>query len=113
MAILKANQGILKRGGGIKMWMWLFVEGESYLGFGNRVGMRKIRRNIVRQKKTLRVLYRTMDQRAREVLQKVDLCHDGRELFRIAKQRVGEKKNVVRVSCLKDESGVVKVSVDD
>ena len=30
-----------------------------------------------------------------------------------AKQRVGEKKNVVVVTCLKDESGAVKVSVDD
>ena len=37
---------------------------------------------------------------------------DGCELFRIAKQRVGEKKDVVGVSCLKDEIGVVKVSVD-
>ena len=27
------------------------LERESYLGFGNRVGMRKIGRNIVRQKK--------------------------------------------------------------
>ena len=42
--ILKANPGILKRGGGIRMWMWLCVEN----GFGNRVRMRKTRRNIVR-----------------------------------------------------------------
>ena len=41
-----------------------------------------------------------------------DSYRDGRELFRIAKQRVGEKK-VVGVSCLKDKSGTVKVSVDD
>ena len=34
MVILKVNPGILK-GGGIKMWMWLCVERESYLGFGN------------------------------------------------------------------------------
>ena len=40
MVILKANPSILKRGGGIKMWMWLCLERESYLGFGNRVGMR-------------------------------------------------------------------------
>ena len=44
---------------------------------------------------------------------KVDSCCDGRELFRVAKQRIREKKDVVRVSCLKDESGAVKVSVDD
>ena len=54
-----------------------------------------------------------MDQKAQEGVEKVDSCHDGRQLFRIAKQRVGEKKDVVRVSCLKDESGAVKVSVDD
>ena len=28
-------------------------------------------------------------------------------------KRVGEKKDVAEVSCLKDESGVVKVSVGD
>ena len=32
-------------------------------------------------------------------MEKVDLCCDGCELFRIAKQRVGEKKDVVGVSC--------------
>ena len=32
-------------------------ERESYLGFGNRVRMRKIGRNIVRQKKILREKY--------------------------------------------------------
>ena len=53
-----------------------------------------------------------MDQKAREAVEKVDSCCDGRELFRIAKQRAGETKDV-GVSCLKDESGVVRVSVDD
>ena len=52
--ILKANPGILKHGRGIKIWMWLCVERGSCLGVGNRVGMRKIRKNIVRQKKTTR-----------------------------------------------------------
>ena len=46
-------------------------------------------------------------------MEKVDSCRDGRELFRVAKQTVGEKKDVSGVSCLKDESGAVKVSVDD
>ena len=54
-----------------------------------------------------------MNQKVREAVEKVDSCRNGRELFRIAKQRVGEKKDVVRVSCLKDKSGAVKVSVDD
>ena len=40
-------------------------------------------------------------------------CRDSRELFRITKQSVEEKKDVVGVSCLKDESGAMKVSVDD
>ena len=57
MVILKANPGILKRGGGIKMWMWLYVERGCYLGFGNRVRMRKIGRNIVRQKKDANSIY--------------------------------------------------------
>ena len=54
-----------------------------------------------------------MDQKAWEVVEKFESCHDGHELFRIVKQRTGEKKDVVGVSCLKDESGAVKVSVDD
>ena len=43
---------------------------------------------------------------------KVDLCCNGRELFRIAEQRAGERRDV-RVSCLKDETGEVKVRTDD
>ena len=54
-----------------------------------------------------------MDQKAQEAVERVDSCSDGCELFRIAKQRVGEKKDVVGVNYLKDESGAVKVSVDD
>ena len=54
VVILKANPGILKLGGAIKMWMWLCVERGSYLGSGDRVEMRKIGRNITRQKKMLR-----------------------------------------------------------
>ena len=54
-----------------------------------------------------------MDQKAWEVVEKFDSSDDGHELFRIVKQRTGEKKDVVGVSCLKDESGAVKVSVDD
>ena len=46
-------------------------------------------------------------------MEKVDSYRDGRELFRIVKQRVREKKDVVGVSYLKGESGAVKVSVDD
>ena len=44
----KDNPDILKRVGGIKTWIRLCVERESYLGFGSTVGMRTIERNIVR-----------------------------------------------------------------
>ena len=54
-----------------------------------------------------------MDQKVWEVMKKVDSCLDGLELFRIVKQMTGKKKDVFGVSCLKDESGAVKVSVDD
>ena len=51
MVILKANQGILIRSGRIKMWLRLRVERESYLGFGNKVGMKKLGRYLAGQKK--------------------------------------------------------------
>ena len=86
--------------------MWLRVERGSYLGFGDRVGRKKIGRNIARQ-------WMAMDQKTREAVEKVDSSRDGPKLFRIAKQRAGEKSDVVGVTCLKDESGAVKVSVDD
>ena len=54
-----------------------------------------------------------MDQKAREAVEKIDSSRGCRELFRIAKQRAGEKSDVVGVRCLKDESGAVKVSVGD
>ena len=65
------------------------------------------------KKDAKRVVCIAMDQKAEEVVEKVDSRCDGHELFRIAKQRVGEKKDVVGVSCLKDKHGAVKVSVDD
>ena len=46
-------------------------------------------------------------------MEKVDSCRDGRELFRIVKQKVGEKKDVVRVSSFKYGSGAVKIRVND
>ena len=65
------------------------------------------------KKDVQKVIYVAMDLKARKAVEKFDSCRDGRELFRVAKQRVGENKDVVGVSCLKDESGVMKVSVDD
>ena len=54
-----------------------------------------------------------MGQKAGDTVEKADSCFDICELLRIAKQRVREKKDVVEVSCCKDESGAVKVSVND
>ena len=54
-----------------------------------------------------------MDQKAREAVEKVDSCRNGSELFRIAKQSTGEKRNVVGISCLQDKSGAIIVRVDD
>ena len=42
-------------------------------------------------------------------MEKVALCCNGHELFRIAKHRVGVKKDNVGLSCINDESGAVKV----
>ena len=41
------------------------------------------------------------------------MCRVGHELFRITKQRAGEKRDVVGVCCIKDENGAMKVSLDD
>ena len=65
------------------------------------------------KKDAKRVVYMAMDQKARKAVEKVDSSGDGCELFRIAKQRAGEKSDVVGVNCLKYESGAVKVSMDD
>ena len=65
------------------------------------------------KKDVQRVVYMAMDQKAREAVKKVDSYCDDREFFRTVKQRVEEKKDVIGVCCLKDESGAVKVSVDD
>ena len=65
------------------------------------------------KKDAQRVVYMAMDQKAREGVKKVDSCCDDRELFRTAKKRVEEKEDGIRVCYLKDDSGAVKVSVDD
>ena len=57
------------------------------------------------KKDAKRVVCMAMNQKAREVVEKADLYHDGRELFRIAKQGAGEKKDIIGLSCLKDKSG--------
>ena len=51
---LKTNPHILRRGGGIKMWILLYVERESSLGFGNRVKNEEDRKKHCDTKKMLR-----------------------------------------------------------
>ena len=61
------------------------------------------------KKDAKRVVHMDMNQKTWKAVEKVDSFRDGRELFRIAKQRAGEKKYFIGFSCLKDESGAVKV----
>ena len=65
--ILNANPGILKCGGGIKMWMQLCVESESYLGFGKRLRMRK--KYCEAKKDAKRVVYMAMNQKAQKAVE--------------------------------------------
>ena len=50
-----------------------------------------------------------MDQKA--WVEKVDLYYDGHKLFKIAKKRIGEKRDVAGFGCLEDESVVMKQGV--
>ena len=102
VVILKANPGILKHGGGIKMRLWLCRK--SYLEFGNKVRMRKIGRNIEAKKDAIRVVYMAMDQKTQEVVEMVDSCCDGYELFRIAK-RLGKRKMLQELVILEMKVG--------
>ena len=85
------------------MWMWHEEDRNE-----------KDRKKYCKAKKyAKRVVYVAMDQKAREAVEKVDSSRDGCELFRIAKQRARDKSDIVGISCLKDKSGAVKVSMDD
>ena len=88
------------------MWMWLRVERGNYLGSRSRVEMRKFGRNIA-------AVNMTVNQKAQEAVETVDLCCDACELFRIAEQTAGEKRDVVGVTYFKYGSGTLKLSVDD
>ena len=88
------------------MWMWLCVERGNYLGSRSRVEMRKFGRNIA-------AVNMTVNQKAQEAVETVDLYCDARELFGIAEQRAGEKRDVVGVTYFKYGSRTLKLSVDD
>ena len=53
------------------------------------------------KKDVKRVVYMAVDQKAQEMVEEVDSCCDGRELFRIAKQRLGRIKMLLRLVVLK------------
>ena len=91
--------------------MWLFVERELIAIWKQSQNEEDTKKYCESKKDAKRVVYTAMNQKAREAMEKVDSCRDSREFFRIAKQRAGQKKDI-EVSCLKDESMVVKVNVD-
>ena len=113
MAILKANPGILKHGSEMKMWMRLCIKRGSYFGFGKRQNKEDRKKYCKAKNDAKRVKYMAMDHKSLEVTEKVNLCHDSCELLRIAKQRAGQRIDVVGVSFLEDENRAVNVSVDD
>ena len=99
----KANPDILKHGAGAEMWMWLYVGG-IYIGSGDTIRKRKTEKNALKAKKcTKRIVVMAVDLTAWDAVERVDSCHDINELFRIVKQRAGEKCDVIGVNCLKDE----------
>ena len=87
--------------------MWVCVERGSYLGFRDRVRVRKIGRNIVRQKRCQESSTYAYGSESSNSGAEDWLYRDRCELLRIAKQSAGEKRDVVGVSCHKDESGAV------
>ena len=88
------------------MWMWLCKERESYLGFGNRVRMRKIGRNIVRQKKMLREQYiwlwiRKLERQCRRLIRVVMVV----SYLKLPNKEMGRKKILLRLGNLKMKVG--------
>ena len=66
--------------------------------------MRKIGRNIEAKKDAITVVYMAMDQKTQEVVEMVDSCCDGYELFRIAK-RLGKRKMLQELVILEMKVG--------
>ena len=88
------------------MWMWLCKERESYLRFGNRVGMRKIGRNIVRQKKMLREQYiwlwvRKLERQCRRLIRVVMVV----SCLKLPNKEMGRKKILLGLVHLKMKVG--------
>ena len=63
------------------------------------------------KKDVKRVVYMIMGQRVQEAVEKVVMMVVS--CLELPRKKVGEKKDIVGVSCLKDKNGVVKVSVED
>ena len=105
MVILKANPIILKCGGGIDVDVAMYRKRDLFRIWKQSRKEEDRKKYFEVKKDAKSVAYMAMNQKAREVVEKVDSCRDGRELFIIAKQRVGEKKDVFGVIYLKDERG--------
>lgn len=52
---------------------------------------------------TKKIVSTVMGQTAPDVMEKFDSCRNVYDSLKIRKQRPGEKRHVIRVTCLKDE----------
>ena len=85
LVILKANPDTLKCGGGIKMRMWMCVK-EGVIRIWKQSQSEEDRKKYCEAKKDAKkIVYMAMHQKACEAVEKIDSCHDGHELFGIAK----------------------------
>ena len=108
MVILKANPVILKCGGGLDVDVAMCRKRELFRIWKQSWSEEDRKKYCETEKDAKRVAYIAMNQKAREAVENVGSCRNGHELFIIVKQRIGEKKDVLGVICLKDESGAMK-----
>ena len=96
------------------MWRWLCTERERAIRIWNHIRSEEDMKKYCEAKKDVqRVVYMAMDKKAREALEKLICVVMVVSCLELQSKRVGEKKDVVGVSCLKDQCGTVEVSVDD
>ena len=71
VVIIKTNPGILKRGSGIKMWVWLCVERELFRVWKQSQNEEDRKKKCEAKKDAKRVVYVAIDQEAQEVVRKL------------------------------------------
>ena len=92
-SVVIPNPSILKSSGGIKMWAWLCSKRELFRIWKQGRNEEDRKKYYGAKKNVIRVVYVTVDQQAPEAVV-VDSCCDGCELFRIARQRAGENRDI-------------------